>query len=141
MEIVHYDCEVRDVEECHEKFSLPLGKDGPKFMEDEFLLHRINFLKEELEEFMEAVQNKDLPKAVDGLVDLVYVVKGTALMMGVDPVCWAHLWEEVHAANMRKEKTEPVSARERYHFGLRKPEGWKPPDIAGILKRHKALLP
>jgi predicted HAD superfamily Cof-like phosphohydrolase len=69
----------------------------------------------------------DFPGMIDGLVDLLYVVIGTAVAAGVD---LDPFWVEVQRANMAK-AGGPVSAS-----GKRlKPEGWTAPDIAGVLDR------
>lgn len=126
------DHETADVNACHYAFDLPIGVQGPRFFDSGDVQKRIDFLDEELTEFKEAVHNGDLAKAIDGLIDLVYVAKGTAIMFGVNAGIWAEAWNEVHAANMRKVKTNI----DNYHFGLAKPEGWVPPDIEGVLRRH-----
>jgi predicted HAD superfamily Cof-like phosphohydrolase len=65
----------------------------------------------------------NLPELVDAMADLAYVVEGTAAVFGVHmpPIAAA-----VHAANMAKDPNgadgKPV-----------KPEGWKSPDIRGLL--------
>jgi predicted HAD superfamily Cof-like phosphohydrolase len=62
------------------------------------------------------------------MADLDYVVEGTRQELGIDgPAVHAI----VHAANMAKQ-AGPVDASGK----KRKPEGWKPPDIAGELRRQ-----
>lgn len=64
---------------------------------------------------------------IDALVDILYVVYGMAIEMGVD---LEPFFDEVHAANMRK-VGGPTDAN-----GKRgKPTGWVPPDIAGVYAR------
>lgn len=73
--------------------------------------------------------DQDLPLQADALVDLVYVVKGTAAMMGLP---WRALWDDVNGANMRK---EPGETHRKMGFGadIRKPEGWVGPKTVEIL--------
>jgi predicted HAD superfamily Cof-like phosphohydrolase len=67
----------------------------------------------------------DMPALVDGLADLDYVVEGTRLEFGIDG---APVADEVHATNMAK------AGGPRLPNGkIGKPEGWKPPDIEGVL--------
>lgn len=70
---------------------------------------------------------QDLAAAIDGLCDLLCVIYGTADEFGVD---LAPFWDEVHRTNMAK-AGGPV----REDGKRLKPEGWTPPDIAGLLAR------
>ena len=83
---------------------------------------RLGFLEEEVSELREAVMRQDLPDIADALVDIVYVVKGTALMLGLP---WERLWQEVHSANMRK---QPGVKNGRMRRDAMKPPGWQGPD-------------
>jgi len=67
----------------------------------------------------------DLPDFVDALGDLLYVIMGTFVVLGVDP---EPILAEIHRANMTKIPN-----------GLNKPtkpEDWTPPDIEGELRRQ-----
>jgi predicted HAD superfamily Cof-like phosphohydrolase len=72
--------------------------------------------------------NVSMPDLVDGLADLDFVVEGTRQEIGVIGAPVAKL---VYEANMAK-MSGPVDE----HGKKRKPEGWKPPDIAGELRRQ-----
>ena len=126
--------ELADVLICHMKFHLPIGMGGPRFFSPNNLQKRVDFIQEEFDEFKEAIAGRDLEKAVDALIDMTYVIKGTAVMFGISPQCWDDLWTEVHSANMQKE----ASGVDDYHFGLKKPAGWVPPRIGMVLKKHGA---
>jgi predicted HAD superfamily Cof-like phosphohydrolase len=67
-----------------------------------------------------------LPEVADGIADLIYVALGTAVACGID---MAPIWDAVHASNMAK-KDGPIDANGKKH----KPEGWTPPDVAGLLR-------
>lgn len=72
----------------------------------------------------------DCAQVVDGIVDLIYVLVGTASAMGVDlqPV-----WEEVHRSNMAK-KDGPIA-----EDGKRlKPAGWTPPAVERVIREQVA---
>lgn len=90
--------------------------------------HRIKHMQEELDEFAEGLDEHNLAKMADALIDLVYVAMGTAAAMGLP---WQALWDEVHRANMSK--TRGVSDVRKYHTDVIKPPGWVPPDIGGVL--------
>ena len=60
---------------------------------------RINLIEEELEEFKEAIKNKDLKEAVDALTDILYVTYGAGHAFGVN---LDQCFEEVQKSNMSK---------------------------------------
>jgi predicted HAD superfamily Cof-like phosphohydrolase len=70
----------------------------------------------------------DLPSLIDGLCDLDYFVEGTRLEFGVDggPVL-----AEVQRANLLK-----AGGPKRADGKQMKPEGWRPPDIARVLREQ-----
>jgi hypothetical protein len=95
---------------------------------------RVQMMLEELREFVEAHERGDLAAAADSLVDLEYFLHGTAAMMGFPH---DEIFAEVHAANMCKVRVESVSESKRLNkLDVKKPEGWQPPDVAGILARR-----
>lgn len=127
-----------DVGAFHAKFSLPLvGQRRPHLLDAKAFKYRTNFLFEELREFIEAHGEGDLYKCVDALADLIYVAAGTAHYMHapLDLV-----WAEVQRANLDKRawrEGDPVKARNgagaTKGFEVVKPEGWKPPDVIGVI--------
>lgn len=74
----------KDVRDFHVKYKLPF--DFPPMlitlMPPEVFGFRHKFLLEEHLEFVEATRTKSLVKAVDSLIDFVYVAFGTVLFMG-----------------------------------------------------------
>lgn len=152
-----------DVGRFHEKFGLPNMWDGtasPDRLDemtneelDRMLKFRIHFMAEELHEFSVASAELDHEKMFDGLLDLAYVVFGTAHLLGYP---WHAGWEEVQHANMTKERClvdhtfiqanglnecmechQPKEAHSNRGSNLDviKPQGWKPPNIKAVLKR------
>lgn len=121
------DVEFEDVKLFQQKFGM-LVHDRPVNLTSRKLFERADFIQEELNEFTDAICDYDVPKMADALVDLVYVIKGTAVSMGLP---WRKLWNSVQQANM--EKISGIGPR-----GIKvdciKPEGWKPPDIASTLR-------
>ena len=65
----------------------------------------------------------------DGLADLDYVVEGARLEFGING---APIAKEVHRSNMAKRGGE-----KRPDGKTLKPEGWTPPDIAGVLELQR----
>lgn len=127
------------VGDFHQKFGLPnvtYGGVKPTLIApSELMLFRLKFLQEELIETTMAMAEGDLPKAADGLVDLVYVALGTAHLMGLP---WEEIFDEVQRSNMAKERAQPDGSNSTRgsSFDVIKPDGWRPPDIASILRRH-----
>lgn len=123
----------------HRQFGLDNTLEGcqPRLLEPDVANFRSDFMSEELHEFNVAVAARDLPKMADALVDLVYVALGTAHLAGLP---WEELFTEVQRANMTKQRAanaeESRAATGRgHHLDVIKPEGWTPPDIAGVLRR------
>lgn len=66
-------------------------------------------------------------EALDAVIDSIVVLHNTSNAMGLDI---EPLWDEVHRANMAK-----AGGPKRADGKALKPEGWKPPDIVGLLKQ------
>lgn len=75
----------------------------------------------------------DLPEFADAIRDMSYVLTGTDLVFGIDA---QPLADEVHRANISKDAVY-VETKDGYHKGgtikPKKPDGWRGPDILGIL--------
>jgi predicted HAD superfamily Cof-like phosphohydrolase len=89
---------------------------------------RSDLIREEADETCKALSRGDLVEVADGLCDLVYVSLGTAVACGFD---LAPLFREVHRTNMAKRPGLKNAAGK-----LMKPAGWKPPEIATLLRRQ-----
>ena len=60
---------------------------------------RLDLIKEELEELIEAMKNKDLLEVADALTDILYVTYGAGHAFGID---LDKCFEEVQNSNMSK---------------------------------------
>jgi len=121
------------VTEFHRKFGLTVAL-KPRMLTQEEFDFRLRRLQEEVDEFVEAYLEGDLPKMADALVDLNYISHGTAAMMGVP---WADVMAAVHRANMTKERAKrPEDSKHGTTMDIVKPAGWTPPDVAGVLRAH-----
>jgi len=98
--------------------------DEPTRLDPERKLWTQGALSEELTEFMDA---KTLEDEADALLDLMYFAGGRLIEMGF---CPGAAFEEVHAANMAKERGELSKRPHSKGFDAIKPEGWTPPDLA-----------
>ena len=73
------------------------------------------------------IVKRNLPASADGAIDLIYVLIGSLLAMGID--MWP-LWAEVQRANMVKLGGPVVDGKQC------KPDGWKAPDIEALLREQ-----
>ena len=156
---------VQDVHDFHAKFGLDVLQPGtPQHIDDRALvLMRANFMLEELVEYAQAVGLeltvnedgvefehatpyanepvlRDLEKALDGLVDLAYVLAGTALFHGfgnkheLGKTIIGEAWQRVHNANMCKVRANHADESKRGSaFDVVKPEGWQPPKLHDLV--------
>jgi len=133
-----------DVGMFHEKFGLRNSwvmpnNVGPEAISDELLQFRINFLKEELQEFIDGSEAMDDCAMADALIDLVYVAMGTAHLFGYP---WQELWADVQRANMAKQRaTRADQSSRNTTYDVIKPEGWEPPKTAKILREAGFKIP
>jgi predicted HAD superfamily Cof-like phosphohydrolase len=116
----------RDIDDMHARFNVHEWVENNPELLQKFLKFRMAFLDEELNETKLAVENNDPEEIVDGLIDLCVVAIGTLNAFGVD----AHkAWDEVHRANMNKQKG--VKESRPNPLGLPdmiKMPDWIPPD-------------
>lgn len=115
-----------DVVEFHDKFDLGI-RTSPGHLTRRKLQERIDFMQEELNEFIEGANTQDLSEQADALIDLVYVAMGTAHMLGLP---WKQLWDDVHRANMAK--VRGIGKRGNLNDCI-KPADWTPPMTTTIL--------
>jgi predicted HAD superfamily Cof-like phosphohydrolase len=82
-------------------------KTKPSFSTDKINKLRIDLIKEELEEFTDAMHNKDLLEVADALTDILYVTYGAGHAFGID---LDKCFEEVQNSNMSKldENGKPI---------------------------------
>ena len=82
-------------------------KTKPSFSTDKINKLRIDLIKEELNEFTEAMNNKDLLEVADALTDILYVTYGAGHAFGIN---LDKCFEEVQNSNMSKldENGKPI---------------------------------
>lgn len=115
-----------DVMEFHAKFGLIPKTDAPRILTLEEWAFRFRFMLEELIEWDIAIRQGDLVKAADSLVDLTYVVLGTAVMQNIP---FNEVWDEVQKANMSKVRASHQGESKRSSsLDVIKPEGWVSPE-------------
>ena len=74
-------------------------KDKPSFSTDKINKLRIDLIKEELDELIEAMNSNDLLEAADALTDILYVTYGAGHAFGID---LDKCFDEVQNSNMSK---------------------------------------
>lgn len=82
----------------HEKFGHPIS-DKPVMMKKERAIKRYHWMKEEIDEFLVAVDNEDITEQADAMIDVMYFALGTLVEMGIKP---DELFDIVQDANMAK---------------------------------------
>lgn len=118
--------EQKAVEEFHQKFRLPVLM-TPTVQSPGELLFRSRLILEESTEFLTAASRRDLVEMVDALCDILYVVYGTAVVLGVDLQPIFHM---IHQSNMTKEGVKERGGK------VMKGDSWAPPKIMEELERQ-----
>lgn len=107
------------------------SKDGVRNRSHERTL-RLSILAEEFAEYLDAEATSNEEEILDSLVDQIYIIVGTGLAYGMPT---AEAFDEVQRANM--DKFPGGVARRRDDGKIIKPEGWKPPNIRGLLEEAR----
>ena len=91
---------------------------------------RIDLIREELDEFVDAISEDNVIEMADALTDILYVVYGAGHAFGIDlDACF----DEVHNSNMSKlgSMGKPIY---RADGKVMKGENYFPPDLTKIVK-------
>ena len=110
------------VRDFHLQFNHPVS-DKPKLMKMDRAVKRSEWIREEVDELIEATINKDIYEQVDAFIDIIYFALGGLVEIGVKP---AEIFSIVQKANMDKlwEDGKP-------HYNemgkVIKPKNWKDP--------------
>ena len=113
------------VQEFHEQFDIHIST-TPSIPDDATQILRNRLIQEEFEEFQEAMQSKDLSAMAKELADLLYVVYGTAVSLGID---MEPVFKEVHRSNMSK-----VGGYKREDGKWVKPPTYSPASLESIIQ-------
>ncbi|MBN9285772.1 MULTISPECIES: nucleoside triphosphate pyrophosphohydrolase family protein [Flavobacterium] len=93
--------QLQAVQEFHESFGLGVSQAPKADLGEQKNLLRFNLMKEENEEYLEAVQNNDLVEIADALGDMLYILCGTILEHGLQHKI-EDVFEEIQRSNMSK---------------------------------------
>jgi len=86
------------VNQFHRYFGVPIKTGAPTIVEERAALRK-SLIEEEFNEFVEALEARDITEVADALGDMIYVIYGTAIEFGIplDAVI-----NEIHRSNMSK---------------------------------------
>ena len=88
------------VREFHELMNQPVLS-TPTIPSEERCNLRVRLLQEELDEFIEAIKNKDIVEIADALGDLQYILSGTVHEFGLGDR-FKEVFDDIHRSNMSK---------------------------------------
>jgi len=91
---------------------------------------RISLIKEELEEFKEAIKNNDLKEVADALTDILYVTYGAGHAFGIN---LDKCFDEVQQSNMSKLSEDGKPIYNEFGKVMKGPKYFKP-DLNKFLK-------
>lgn len=109
----------QDVCKFHQKFGAPVG-DTPRLLPPERVGTRVLWMREEIDEFIEA---ETIDEQADAMIDLIYFALGTLVEMGVRP---QKLFDIVHTANMQKLWPDGTIRRDTDGKVIKSPQ-WRDP--------------
>ncbi len=89
------------VKEFHTAFQIGFSENPKGHLGENKNLLRYNLMKEENEEYLEAVQNNDLIEIADALGDMMYILCGTIIEHGLQHKI-EEVFDEIQRSNMSK---------------------------------------
>lgn len=113
------------VKEFHEKFKGPILEKPSLIPQDRYKL-RHSLMDEEVQEYLEGNQNKDLENISKEICDILYALYGTILEHGLQDKI-EELFLEVHKSHMSKDYSE---------YKMIKGDNYFKPDLKPILKEY-----
>ncbi|MBP6100231.1 MAG: nucleoside triphosphate pyrophosphohydrolase family protein [Flavobacterium sp.] len=120
------------VKEFHTAFGLGVSESIKGDLGERINLLRFNLMKEENEEYLEAVQNNDIVEIADALGDMLYILCGTIIEHGLQHKI-EEVFDEIQSSNMSKlgEDGKPIY---REDGKVMKGPNYFKPDFSKILK-------
>jgi len=118
-----------DVKKFMETFGQEVKKKA-EFPSDKIVKLRYDLIKEELDEFEEAIKGKNLKEVADSLTDILYVTYGAGHAFGID---LDKCFDEVQRSNMSKlgEDGKPIYNE---HGKVMKGPKYFQPDLKKFIK-------
>lgn len=124
--------QINSVKEFHTAFKIGHSENPTANLGESKHLLRYNLMKEENEEYLEAVQNNDLVEIADALGDMMYILCGTIIEHGLQDKI-EEVFDEIQRSNMSKlgEDGQPIY---REDGKVMKGPNYFKPDFSKILK-------
>ncbi|MFM9826294.1 hypothetical protein [Flavobacterium sp.] len=126
--------QINAVKEFHTAFAIGHSESPLANLGDNKNMLRYNLMKEENEEYLEAVQNNDLVEIADALGDMMYILCGTIIEHGLQHQI-EEVFDEIQRSNMSKlgEDGNPIY---REDGKVMKGPNYFKPDFTKILGRR-----
>ena len=105
-------------------------KSKPAFPSEKISKLRYDLIKEELDEFQEALNDKNLKEVADSLTDILYVTYGAGHAFGID---LDKCFDEVQRSNMSKLGADGKPIYNEHGKVMKGPNYFKP-DLSKFLK-------
>ena len=101
--------ELNSVAEFHNAFRIAMTDEPTIDLPSDIVKLRFNLMKEENEEYLEAVENNEMIEVADALGDMLYILCGTILSHGMQHKI-QEVFEEIQRSNMSKlgEDGQPI---------------------------------
>ena len=112
--------EFEQVKEFHKAFDC-LISEKPVLLPEEEVKRRVEFMNEEIQEF---IDSKTVYDQADAMIDLIYFALGTMVEMGVKP---KEIFDIVHNANMTKLWSDGKVHYREDNGKVIKPPEWEDP--------------
>jgi predicted HAD superfamily Cof-like phosphohydrolase len=124
--------QINAVKEFHTAFAIGHSELPKANLGDSKNILRYNLMKEENEEYLEAVQNNDLVEIADALGDMMYILCGTIIEHGLQYKI-EEIFDEIQRSNMSKlgEDGKPIY---REDGKVMKGSNYFKPDFTKILE-------
>ena len=128
---------IKAVTEFHNAFRLSVEYKPKSDISSEITELRYNLMKEENEEYLQAVKSNDLIEIGDALGDMLYILCGTIISHGFQDKIEA-IFDEIQRSNMSKLGADGKPIYREDGKVLKGPNYFKP-DIEKILKKVNQL--
>lgn len=117
--------QINSVIKFHTTFGLNINTKPTANLGDDTNILRFNLMKEENEEYLQAVQNDDIIEIADALGDMLYILCGTILEHGLQNKIEA-VFQEIQRSNMSKLNTDGKPVYREDGKVLKGPHYFKP---------------
>ena len=123
--------QINAVKEFHTSFGLGVSYEMKGDLGESKNSLRFNLMKEENEEYLEAVQNNDLIEVADALGDMLYILCGTIITHGMQDLI-EEVFREIHRSNLSKLGADGQPLYREDGKVMKGPNYFRP-DIAAVL--------